>query len=68
MRDPDGHRVELLSHPIQIADLDSAPIGRRIIDREQFISWGAPPQASYLKEASEFEGEPLRDPVIQKSW
>ena len=68
MRDPDGHRVELLSHPIQIIDLDSLPIGRKIADREQFLSWGASPPRPYLMEATEFDDEPLREPLVVRTW
>jgi catechol 2,3-dioxygenase len=68
MRDPDGHRIELLSHPIQIVDLDSTPICRDITDREQFVPWGQAAPTAYLEEASEFPGEALVQAVVQRTW
>lgn len=68
MRDPDGHRFELTSHPIQIMDLDSDPICRSVVDRDLFVPWGQPAPHSWHDEASEFAGEAFSAPLLQKTW
>ena len=67
-RDPDGHRVELLSHPVQFMDRDSVPIGRDITDRKQFVAWGPATPQSYLTESTSFPNEPVREPVVKRTW
>lgn len=68
LRDPDGHRVELLGHPIQLMDLDSVPIGRDITRREEFAPWGQIAPAAWLADASLFSGEEVQEPVVPRSW
>jgi catechol 2,3-dioxygenase len=67
-RDPDGHRFELTSHPIQIMDLDSLPICREVTERDLFVPWGQPAPQSWHDEASEFAGEPVSPPLLQRTW
>ena len=60
MRDPDGHRVELLLPGIQVIDIDDEP--------ELFLAgpesttnlWGLPPPRSWVEEATNFAGVTLR--------
>jgi catechol 2,3-dioxygenase len=68
LRDPDGHRIELLAHPVQIIDLDSAPIGRDVTDRRQFVAWGQATPATFLAEATRYRGEPQVDAVVPRTW
>lgn len=67
-RDPDGHRVELLSHPIQMMDRDSLPVCRDITDRKQFVAWGPATPTSYLTESISFPNQPIREPVVKRTW
>ncbi|MEZ2127803.1 MULTISPECIES: VOC family protein [unclassified Sinorhizobium] len=68
LRDPDGHRVELLGHPIQLVDMESEPIGRDITDRAQFAPWGQLAPATFLADASPFPGEPQYEPLVPRTW
>ncbi|MBI1218582.1 MAG: 3,4-dihydroxyphenylacetate 2,3-dioxygenase [Rhodobacteraceae bacterium] len=68
LRDPDGHRIELLTHPIQLIPGECPPIGRDVTDRDQFVAWGQPVPASFLNEATLFPGEAVADPVVTRSW
>ncbi len=56
MRDPDGHRVEILPPPIQMGDVDDAP---EMHDRPGSGSWEQPPPKSWLFEASRFADVPV---------
>ncbi|MCW1411293.1 VOC family protein [Rhizobium sp. 1AS11] len=67
-RDPDGHRVELLGHPIQIMHFESEPIGRDVTDRAQFAPWGQLAPQEWLAEASTFPGEEVSEPVVPRTW
>lgn len=62
-RDPAGHRVETLTHPIQIIDLEDEPV--RWEQKERF-QWGRPPPRSWLQEATEFAGVALIEPKVQQ--
>jgi hypothetical protein len=55
--DPDRHRVELLPHPIYYGDADDGPIIQELIGVPRVTaSWRLPPRASWLQNASPFEG------------
>ena len=56
LRDPDGHRVEILPPPIQMGDADDAPT---MHDRPGSGSWELPPPKSWLFEASRFADVPV---------
>ena len=62
-RDPDGHRVEILSPPIQIIDIDDAPVKWHSGNR---FTWDLPPPRKWLLEASPFRGVPLRQPAVEQ--
>ncbi|TCU06070.1 VOC family protein [Rhizobium sullae] len=52
-RDPDGHRVEIMSPPIQMGDAEDVPMRWHRGNRH---SWEYPAPKSWLYEASKFEG------------
>lgn len=58
-RDPDGHRVEILPPPIQLMDLDDAPVKWHSGNR---FTWDLPPSRKWLHEATRFAGVPLTGP------
>jgi catechol 2,3-dioxygenase len=55
LRDPDGHRVELLSHPYQLIDLDDEPFGWSTSDANVPNLWGPPAPESWFKIATPFD-------------
>lgn len=55
-RDPDGHRVELFTSHYQTIDIDDEPVRWEIGDEKSHRVWGFPPQESWYKEASPFDG------------
>lgn len=67
-RDPDGHRFELTSMAIQIIDLDSVPIGRDATNRDLFAPWGQAAPQSYHEQATDFPGEQIVAPIVQRTW
>ena len=56
-RDPDGHRVEILPHAIQMGDIDDEPVKWNRANRH---SWDLPPPRSWLYEVSRFRDVPVR--------
>ena len=66
LRDPDGHRIELLLPPIQSGDTDVAPTRWSASNGFAAIAWGLPAQRSWFEEATLFEGVPVtRPPTIR---
>lgn len=68
LRDPDGHRIELLGHPIQIVDAEDGTICRDVTERAQFVPWGPRAAQSYLTEASRFPGVEPEEATIRRTW
>jgi catechol 2,3-dioxygenase len=65
LRDPDGHRVELLSAPYQLIDPEDEPYGWTTGDRDVANTWGPSPPDTWRSEASRFRGvdtEPATTP------
>jgi len=56
-RDPDGHRVEIMSPPIQMGDAEDIPMRWHRGNRH---SWEQPAPKSWLYEATKFEGVPVQ--------
>ncbi len=56
LRDPDGHRVELVSHGYQLLDPEVEPVGWSLADPRSITTWGPLPKPEWFVEASEFEG------------
>lgn len=55
-RDPDGHRVEIMSPPIQMGDAEDVPMRWHRGNRH---SWELPAPKSWLYEATKFQGVPV---------
>jgi catechol 2,3-dioxygenase len=58
LRDPDGHRVEILPAAIQMGDIEDEPVRWH---RENRHAWELPPPRSWLYEATRFKGVPVRE-------
>jgi catechol 2,3-dioxygenase len=56
LRDPDGHRVELVSHGYQLLDPEVEPVGWSIDNPRATTAWGPPPPALWREEAMSFSG------------
>jgi catechol 2,3-dioxygenase len=63
LRDPDGHRVELLSHPYQLIDLEDECYGWSTDSSDIANLWGPGAPDSWRGEASLFRGVATRLPV-----
>jgi catechol 2,3-dioxygenase len=63
MRDPVGHRIELMQIPAQTIDMDYQP--RRWEEKER-QGWSPPPPRSWIEEASSFPNVPLREPPVRQ--
>jgi catechol 2,3-dioxygenase len=63
LRDPDGHRVELLSPPYQFIDLDEKPYGWATSNGDVANTWGPNAPESWRTEASPFRGVPTEPPT-----
>jgi catechol 2,3-dioxygenase len=56
LRDPDGHRVELLLPAVQMIDIDEAPARHVVIANTNNNLWGLPAPRSWIEEATPFVG------------
>lgn len=56
LRDPDGHRIELLSAPYQFIDEEEEPVGWSADDRRTANLYGPPPSLGWFNEATTFTG------------
>jgi catechol 2,3-dioxygenase len=63
MRDPVGHRIELMQIPAQTIDMDYQP--KRWEEKER-QGWSPPPPRSWIEEASSFPNVPLREPPVRQ--
>ena len=63
VRDPDGHRTELLLPAIQITDHYDEPVAFSINPNETGNRWGLPPPQSWFEEASAFVDVPAKHPA-----
>ncbi|MBL0888332.1 3,4-dihydroxyphenylacetate 2,3-dioxygenase [Myceligenerans sp. I2] len=64
LRDPDQHRIELFTTHYQFIDLEDDPIRWDVSDPRRAQQWGMPASRRWFFEASEFPGEPVRDPLL----
>jgi catechol 2,3-dioxygenase len=55
LRDPDGHRIELLLPAVQVIDIDDEPV-RHDITAGNTNLWGLPPPRTWFEEASPLAG------------
>jgi len=64
LRDPDGHRLELLLPPVQIIDIDDEPVRYDVTGGNTNL-WGLPPPRSWFEEASPLTGAKVTAPDTQ---
>ena len=64
LRDPDGHRLELLLPAVQIIDIDDEPMRYEVKDGNTNV-WGLPPPRSWFEEASPLVGAKVWAPDVQ---
>ena len=64
LRDPDGHRVELLLPAIQIIDIDDESMRYEMKGRNTNL-WGLPPPRSWFEECSPLAGAKVSAPHVQ---
>jgi catechol 2,3-dioxygenase len=67
LRDPDGHRIELVSPAYQLLDPEVEPVGWRLDDPLAVTQWGPFPPAPWWEEASTFRGVEVHPPPGQAS-
>ena len=60
LRDPDGHRTELLLPAVQIVDRYDEPVARPLDPHSTGNRWGFPPPRSWFEEAAAFASVPVR--------
>jgi catechol 2,3-dioxygenase len=65
LRDPDGHRIELLLPGIQITDRYDEPVACELDPNSTGNRWGLPPPRSWFEEASEFTGVAPKRPAVE---
>jgi len=61
VRDPDGHRTELLLPGIQIIDIDDEPMMCPVKPNANSNLWGLPAPKSWVEEATNFAGVPVKE-------
>lgn len=64
LRDPDGHRLELLLPAVQIIDIDDEPVRYDVTGGNTNL-WGLPPPRSWFEEASPLTGAKVTAPDTQ---
>jgi catechol 2,3-dioxygenase len=64
LRDPDGHRIELLLSAIQVIDIDDEP-ARYDVKPGNTNLWGLPPPRSWFEECSPLIGAKVTAPAVQ---
>ena len=65
VRDPDGHRTELLLPGIQIVDRYDDAVACPLEANSVGNRWGFPPPKSWFEEAAPFIGAPLKRPPFE---
>ena len=62
LRDPDGHRIELLLPATQIIDIDDEPMRYNVMSGRNNNLWGLPPPRSWFEETTPFAGARVTRP------
>ena len=62
LRDPDGHRVELVSPAYQLIDREAEAVGWRLDDPRAVTQWGPFPPTQWWEQASPFRGVEVHSP------
>ncbi len=65
LRDPDGHRVELLLPAVQIIDIDDEPMRYNAVVGKNTNLWGLPPPRSWFEETTPFAGARVTRPAVE---
>ncbi len=65
LRDPDQHRIELFTTHYQFIDLEDKPIRWDLANAKRSQVWGMPASARWFFEASEFEGQAVKEPLLK---
>jgi catechol 2,3-dioxygenase len=65
VRDPDGHRTELLLPGIQIIDIDDEPVRCTVSPKANSNLWGLPAPRTWVEEATAFAGVAIRRPPVE---
>ncbi len=65
LRDPDGHRTELLLNAIQITDRYDEPVACALEANSVGNRWGFPPPKSWFEEATPFAGAKIVAPPME---
>lgn len=67
-RDPDGHRMEFITPPMQMIDLDEQPSGWDSGASKVLVPWGPPPPERWARESTPFTGVDSGDPDKIGRW
>jgi hypothetical protein len=65
LRDPDGHRTELLLPAIQVVDRYDTPVECALDPNSTGNRWGFPPPRSWFDEAAPFTSVPVKRPAVE---
>ena len=65
VRDPDGHRTELLLPGIQVIDIDDEPVRCLVSPKSNSNLWGLPAPRSWVEQATNFAGVKVRSPPVE---
>ena len=65
VRDPDGHRTELLLPGIQVIDIDDEPVRCPVSPKANSNLWGLPAPRTWVEEATNFSGVEIRRPPVE---
>ena len=65
LRDPDGHRIELLLPATQIIDIDDEPMRYDVTPGRNTNLWGLPPPRSWFDETTPLAGAKITRPVVE---
>jgi catechol 2,3-dioxygenase len=63
LRDPDGHRVELLPPAVQMIDREEEPVRWSASNGFSSIAWGLPAQRRWFEEVTPYQGVGTRAPA-----
>ena len=64
LRDPDGHRIELLLPAVQIIDIDDEPV-RHDVKGGNTNLWGLPPPRTWFEDTSPLAGAKIKSPAVE---
>jgi catechol 2,3-dioxygenase len=65
LRDPDGHRVELLLPATQIIDIDDEPMRYTVTPGRNTNLWGLPPPRTWFDETTPLAGARIVKPAVE---